>query len=157
MIGFLYDHADNSSIIGNAQALRGMRAQFQREFDTYRAITPSFSRLARQLMERQHWNSSIFKEKTLLDEATYSRIVNGEDKLWTLGTVMAFCVGYGVDKETGDRLLEAAGHTFGAHRKHRAYSFLLTGFQGKSIDDCNVFLESEGIAPLGSRPRKPRK
>jgi len=34
MTGFLYDHADNSSIIGNAQALRGMRAQFQKEFDT---------------------------------------------------------------------------------------------------------------------------
>jgi len=68
MASFLFDHADNS-IIDNAQALRGMRAQFQKEFETYREITPSFSRLACQLMERQHWNSSIFKEKTLLDEA----------------------------------------------------------------------------------------
>ena len=39
MTGFLYDHADGS-IIDNAQALRGMRAQFQNEFETYRAITP---------------------------------------------------------------------------------------------------------------------
>ena len=154
MTGFLYDHADNSSIIGNAQALRGMRAQFQKEFDTYRAISPSFSRLARQLMERQHWNSSSFRDKTLLDGSAFSRIMNGAEKHWSFETVMAICVGLGVDRQTADKLLEAAGHAFGAERKHRAYSFLLTGFQGKSIDECNAFLESEHISPLGSRQRQ---
>jgi len=145
------------SVIDDAEALRGKRAQFQKEFETYRAITPSFAAMARQLMERQHWNSSSFKDKTLLDDSTYSRIMNGSEKHWSLDTVIAICVGLGVDRQTADKLLEAAGYAFGAGRKHRAYSFLFTAFRGKSIDECNAFLESEGIRPLGNRPRKPRK
>ena len=138
-------------------AIPEMRTQFQNEFDTYRAITPSFSRLACQLMERQHWNSSRFRDRTLLDDSTYSRIMNGAEKHWTLETVMAICVGLCVDRLTADRLLAAAGHAFGAERKHCLYSFLLTGFRGKSIDECNAFLQSENIKPLGNRPRKLRQ
>jgi SSS family solute:Na+ symporter len=109
MPSFFLDHDDGVSVIDSAQALRGMRAQFQNEFETYRAITPSFARLARQLMERQHWNSSSFKDKTLLDGSAFSRIMSGAEKHWSFETVMAICVGLGVDRQTADKLLEAAG------------------------------------------------
>ncbi len=39
-------------------------------------------------------------------------------------------------------------------KKHDAYSFILSVMQGKDIDECNEFLESVGIEPLGTHTRE---
>ncbi|MDT8900240.1 ImmA/IrrE family metallo-endopeptidase [Anaeroselena agilis] len=149
-----FDADRNISVIDNAEELRRKQEEFEEQFADYRAITPTFAQLAADLMKRKRWNSVTFKEKTHLDDATYSRIVNNEEKEWSLRTVMAVCVGLGVNARTTDKLLAAAGHTLSTSREHQLFSFLLTSFEGQSIDECNTFLESMEIMPLGNRPRK---
>ena len=56
-----------------------------------------------------------------------------------------------------DRLFAAAGLAFNNSPEIFAYSFILTAMQGKSIDECNVFLESKGFKPLGNRLRREKK
>ena len=144
----------NLSVIDNAEALRKKQEDFEEQFAEYREITPTFGQLATGLMKRKHWNSVTFKEKTHLDDATYSRIINNEEKEWSLRTAMAVCVGLGINAQIADKLLAAAGHTLSTTREDQLFSFLLTSFEGKSIDECNTFLESMEITPLGNRPRK---
>lgn len=148
-----YDSDRNTSVIENAEELRKKQAEFEEQFAEYRAVTATFPQLVVGLMERKHWNSTIFKEKTHLDDATHSRIVNNQEKEWSLRTVMAICVGLGLNIMIANKLLAAAGHTLGTSREHQLFAFLLTSFEGKSIDECNTFLESMDIEPLGNRPR----
>ena len=113
-----------------------------------------FSEIVFELMKKRKWNSSIFKDLTLLDVATYSRIINQEDKKWKFETIVAVCVGLALNLRTAENLLASAGHTFGASKTHQAYKFLFTEFRGWPIDDCNAFLESLKLTPLGSSERK---
>lgn len=83
----------------------------------------------------------------------YSRIINGSEKLPGLRTVMAVCAGLGVDIRVASSILAAAGHTLGNSREHQLYYFLFTSFKGKSIDECNTFLKSMDVDPLGTRTR----
>ena len=143
-----------------------LQRRFFDEFEEFAAITPSFSKIAIGLMEREHWNSRIFKEKTLLDDATYSRIVGGEknknekDKKKgksnniSLRTVAAFCVGIGASVDIADKLFAAAGLAFHNSEERFAYRFVLREMPGCSIDTCNDFLESLGYEPLGNRSRE---
>jgi hypothetical protein len=149
-----FDVDRNISVIDNAEELCRKQNEFKEQFAEYRAITPTFAQLAVGLMKLKHWNSVTFKEKTHLDDATHSRIVNRAEKEWSLRTVMAVCVGLGVNAQIADKLLAAAGHTLSASREHQLFSFLLTSLEGKSIDECNTFLESMEITPLGNRSRK---
>ena len=149
-----YDTEKNISIIDNAEALQRKQQEFEEQFTDYRSIAFTFPEFVSELMKRKHWNSVTFKERTHLDDATYSRIINNEEKEWSLRTVMAVCIGLGVNKQINDRLLSAAGYTLGVSREHQVYSFLLSSFEGKSIDECNAFLESMEMTPLGNRARK---
>jgi hypothetical protein len=95
-------------------------------------------------MAHNHWNSTIFQSETLLGAAAYSILNNSTDKYdgkpWDFRTVMAICVGLGVDQLTANRLLAAAGLTFGTSREHQAYAYILSSFHGASIDEVNTFL-----------------
>jgi len=128
---------------------------FKEQCNSYRALSRSFAQLATDIIRMKKWNVEIFKNKTNLDKATYSRIVNDEDinRKWSLRTVMAFCVGAGIGLELARTLLSAAGFSLGGSDEHCAYRFLLSNYCGKSIDDCNEFLERHGIEPLGGRTR----
>jgi len=99
-----YDVDRNISVIDNAEELRRKQEEFKEQFADFRAITPTFAHLAADMMKRKRWNSVTFKEKTYLDDATYSRIVNKEEKEWSLRTVMAMCVGLGVNVRAADKL-----------------------------------------------------
>ena len=150
-----YEDEASSSIIDNAEALRKLRDAFDTEFSNQQAITHTFAQTAKTLMARKKWNSVIFKEKTLLDDSMYSRIISNSERLPSLRTAVAICVGLGVDAITANRMLALAGHSFGQTKEHQAYCYLFSALHGKSIDECNAFLESVSVAPLGNRERKP--
>lgn len=137
--------------------LKRISESFAVEFADFEADTPTFWEHARALMYRRRWNSTIFKEKTLLDKSTYSRVVNGSDILPTIRTAMAICVGLGLEIQTAGTLLALAGHTFSANKEGQAYKQLFTRMRGYPIDVCNDFLVFHGIAPLGNQERAPRK
>ena len=148
-----YEDGANYSIIDNAEALLMLRENFDTQYASHLAITQTFAETAKTLMERKKWNSVIFKEKTHLDDSMYSRLVNNSDRLPSLRTAVAICVGLGVDAITANKMLALAGHSFGQSKEHQAFCYLFSALHGKSIDECNAFLESMSIAPLGNSQR----
>ncbi|GHU52853.1 hypothetical protein AGMMS49975_09540 [Clostridia bacterium] len=149
-----YDGNANVSVIDNVAELQRRKAKFEAQFEDFKATSQSFSEIAIVYTQRKKWNSVKFKNMTLLDDSTYSKIVHKENKNWAIETIMAIAVGLGVTQETGLRMLAAAGHTFGISRTHRIYAFILSDFYGYPIDEVNEFLISEGEKPLGNKPRK---
>jgi hypothetical protein len=148
----------DGSVIDNAQELERKKNDFNARYEFYRATNKTFPELAATLMGLRHWNSTMFKEKTLLGDAEYSKLINKngtyDNKPWTLRTIMAICVGLGVDQLTGERMLSAAGLTFGASHEQQTYAYVLSSFHGASIDEVNTFLESVNVKPLGNLARK---
>ena len=142
---------NKKSLLDNIEKLQ---RRFEAEFEEFAAITPTFSKMAIEIMERNHWNSQIFKDKTLLDDTAYNRIMNNKAKNITIRTVAAFCVGICVSIELADKLFAAAGLTFNNSKQRFAYSYVLRTMPGCSIDECNDFLESIGFEALGNRSRE---
>jgi hypothetical protein len=147
-----YGDSVNTTIIDNAEELARKREEFQKSLQKHRRINKTFPELVILLMEDKHWNSVIFKEETMLGDAEYSKIINKKDKEWSLRTVMAICIGLQTDQLTAEQLAKSAGHTLnGSSKECCAYSFMLT--QHWTIDECNTFLESEEMKPLGNISR----
>jgi len=145
------------SVIDNMAVLKKLKESFETEYAEYIAVVPSFCQLVKGFMERRRWNSIVFKEKTLLGDAMYSRIVNNDIRSPSFHTVMTICVGLGLNVKMAEQLLNTAGYAFGVTEEFQVYHFILTSMNGYSIDECNTFLEHMGMEPLGSRHRAPRK
>ncbi|MDR2658006.1 MAG: hypothetical protein LBB86_09295 [Oscillospiraceae bacterium] len=144
----------NGGLLENQCALAKMRNSFSAQLEQSKDMLPTFEALVSIEMKRQKWDGVVFHDKTLLDQSLYSYIVGQKAKEWSLRTVVAICVGLGVNKDMADRLLTAAGFAFGATLRHRAYAFLFTNLQGYPIEDCSAFLVAEGLEPLGSRKQR---
>jgi hypothetical protein len=127
-----------------------LKARFEDQYADFESTTATFAELVVKRMRRLGWGSVDFRDSTMLSESTYSLLVNNADKCWAFLTVVAICVGLGVGKQDADRLLAAAGHSFGVSRKHQAYAFLFTesSLAGRSIVECNAFLEVMGVPVL---------
>ena len=135
----------------NADTLFMLQETFNTTYADHLAITQTFSQSLNQLMRHRKWNRSIFTEKTQLDGAMYSRIINNKLKNPTFHTVVTICASLGLSMTTTTKLLELAGYTFGTSEEHQIYSFLFSEMQGKSIDEMNEFLEFMSVRTLGSR------
>jgi len=152
-----FEADQNTSILDSAEELQRLQSKFDDEFNEYSAATPTFGQLAIPLIKKRGWNSAIFKELTHLDDSAYSRIINDKTENISLRTVAAFCVGIGASKTFADKLFAAAGLAFNNSPEMFAYSFILTAMHGRSMDECNAFLESKGFTPLGNRQRREKE
>lgn len=148
-----YDADRNIPVIDTAQELARKVAEFESQYTTHKIFTKTFWQRAQEIMAAKHWNSSVFSERTLLNEMTFSRVKNNFDSLPDVRTVMAICAGLDLDIGLTNELLSLAGHTLSNSREHQAYRFIITGYSGRSIHERNEFLESVDIAPLGSKQR----
>jgi hypothetical protein len=148
-----YDVDRNVSIVGNAEELQRKRAEFEAQYETHSELTPSFWKRAYEIMQVKKWNTSIFCEKTQLNEMVYSRAKNNNESLPDIRTCMAICAGLDLDMGMTTQLLALAGHTLSSTREHQAYGFIITAFKGKDINERNDFLESMNITALGSKTR----
>jgi hypothetical protein len=149
-----YEPDRNVSVIGNAEELRRKQEQFESDYETHRALTPTFWERAHEIMEAKHWNTTIFCEKTGLEAIVYSRIKNNPDSNPKIRTVISICAGLDLDINMTDELLGLAGHRLSISREDQALAFAITGFRGKPIEERSAFLESLDFAPLGSIQRK---
>ena len=150
-----YEDDASGSIIDNAEALLKLRDNFDTHYADQLSIAKTFAETAKTLMQHKKWNSVIFKEKTHLDDSMYSRIIKNNERPPSFRTAVAICVGLGVDAMTANKLISLAGYSFSLSKEHQAFSYLFSALHGKSIDECNAFLESVSIAPLGNRERQP--
>ena len=144
--------AGHITVIDNGDELCRQQKEFETEFEMYKKMNPTFTQIAKALMESKGWNSYIFKTHTHLDDSVYSRIINGNDKRrWSLHTIATFCFGIGASDYYITQMLTAAGHAFGAAREDRVYAYALNKYRGKSIDECNTFLDHMHVRRLGSQ------
>jgi hypothetical protein len=64
-------------------------------------------------------------------------------------------VGLGLDLNEMEEVLSLAGLAFKpTDRVDQAYKYLFTGMAGKSVDDCNEFLDTVDVTKLGTKQRK---
>ncbi|GHV47867.1 hypothetical protein FACS189499_06130 [Clostridia bacterium] len=138
----------------NAEMACKQNENFKKWRDKHRRSQYGFVDMATELMTEHHWNSITFKEKTLLDDVTYSRIKNKKPKNWKFQTIISVCFGLGTDLNTAAAMLQSEGYAFGKSPEHLAYAFVLDAMRGDSIDDCNAFLASINVPMLGNQRRK---
>ena len=150
-----YDGDKNISIIENAEELERKKEKFQKGYEGFRAVSQSFTftEKVNALMRQKRWNSTIFKENTLLGDSEHSKIKNNNDKAWSFRTIMAICVGLDVNQIVAQQLLDAAEESIGTTQERHAYMFALANYGG-DIFACNAFLDSVGVTPLGNRERR---
>ena len=149
-----YDASRNASVVAHASDLQAKRAEFEAQLEESKLLAKSFWQVAYELMEKKKWNASIFCDKTGLNQMVYSRAKNNEDSLPDVRTVISICAGLDLDIIVTNQLLALAGHTLTNSHEHRAYSFAITGYHGRSLQDRNEFLRSVNVDELGSKQRK---
>jgi transcriptional regulator with XRE-family HTH domain len=148
-----YERDQNiSSVLENIDELRQLHERFDSEYEEYLSITPSFGKLAKKIIEQKHLKNQDIIARSNLDQSTYSRLIN--DKVQPkLCTVAAFCFGIRSSKETSDKLFDSAGFAGSVSRDRFVYTFVLRVMKGRSIHECNAFLESKGVEIMGSQQR----
>ena len=105
-------------------------------------------------MEMKKWNTTIFCNATGLNEMVYSRAKNNDKSRPDVRTVISICAGLDLDIGMTNQLLGLAGHTLSNSREDQAYSFVITGYKGRSLNDRNEFLRSINVPELGSKQRR---
>ena len=147
-----YGGYENTSVVlGDAEELRGKLEKFRAQYAKHKALTKTFWQRAYEIMEANHWNSAIFRERTQLNEKTYRRAKSNYHSIPDIRTVIAICAGLDLDIFLTNELLGLAGHTLNNSLEHQAYGFVITGFHGKTIHERNEFLWALNIMPLGSK------
>lgn len=124
------------------------------ECEFARQHSESFSQIAFAHIKRMSFSKAMFEEKTLLSARTFDRIKSNELENPTIETVMAICIGLELGIEQGGPLLEIAGYKLGQSHLHRAYRKILSSFKGRSIYECDEFLEELGLQPICKRALK---
>ena len=146
-----YDDGKRTTAICDDEELQRSCEEFEAQYAVHKSLTKTFWQRAYEVMEAMHWNSTIFCNRTLLSEKTYSRLKNNTGADIDIRTVMAICVGLDLDISMTNKLLAYAGYVLNSSREHQAYIFIITRYRGKSIHERNKFLETLRLQPLGSR------
>lgn len=126
---------------------------FERQFKRAKAIHRTAPQLLWSYMEAEGWNTTIFEYRTNLDAMNYTRVQKPDYK-FTIRPLVAMGVGLRLDLSAMEEILTLAGLSFReGDKEQQAYKYLFTGMYGKSIDECNEFLEKVGVTTLGSKQR----
>ena len=145
---------DNSE---NRAALERTKAQIEHFIQDYEynyQLAQTANKRLWAHMQAQHWNATIFQEKTLLTEVDYSRVKN-ENHNFDLRSLTAMAVGLCLDTNEYKKVLELAGICLRqTNKEEMAYSFIIASLHRKPIEECNAFLEGLGYKPLGTQSRK---
>ena len=116
----------------------------------------SFCEKVNAYMERLHWYPDTFEARTGQSLDTYRRIARGDLATPRKSTVMALCVGLGLDYRMATDLLQSAGYALSSTEKtDTAYDYILLMHPGQGLDICNRELKARGVKPLGEKERKP--
>ena len=128
--------------------------EFERRFARSKKYHKTASQMLKDYMEDAHWNTSTFQSITQLDAMTYTRVQNDYKKFTMRPLItMGYCLG--LDVAEMEEVLSCAGLAFNPTKlEDQAYKYIFTAFPNRDIEECNVFLKSQGVALLGSQARK---
>lgn len=123
-----------------------IKSQFYNDFNMYNKHIKSFRELINEILDGE--TEGTFVNKTGLSYNMFSRIRTQIDKQNPpqRNTLMSVAVGYNLDYQLTDALLDSIGLSFIlSNPRDYAYQFLLTNCRGKSVDECNEILEQLGV------------
>jgi hypothetical protein len=139
---------------GSALPVRGY-AEFGGIRAEYRLhLAGTFCEKAAAYMKHYHWYTDDFQARTGLSNDIYSKIQTGKLKRPIKRIVVSVCVGLALDYRMATDLLHCAGCSLVLNDPlDAAYDYILSDMRGDTIDACNIFLEEQGLPPLGTQER----
>lgn len=122
-----------------------MEAEFEEGYKIMCAINEPFHKKMDTIFKMKKITSYTFVEKTKLNRQYYSKF-RAEGYIPRMDTFISMCMGLNLDLPTAESLLASMRLGFDkTDRRHCAYMFLLTHYQGLCIDDCNKILRKLGF------------
>ena len=83
----------NDEIKNNLENLKIQAQIFAEEYEINREDKPIFSEFVLELMDRKKWDRPIFKDRTLLSDSAYTRLISKKKRQWEHHIVIAIAVG----------------------------------------------------------------
>ena len=146
---------EKSSFDANTQntELFNKAKDFEAKFKRSRSAHKTATEQLWEYIQEAHWNSAIFVSRTGLDAMHFTRVQKPDHK-FTLRPLVAMGVGLQLDLNEMEEVLSLAGLSFNpTSLEDQAYKYLFTGMYGKTVDECNEFLEKIGVPILGTQQR----
>lgn len=109
-----------------------------------------FCQRVMSFVKYRKWYPEDFIENTGLDVNTYSKLKNGRVKRPDMRTLIAVFVGLRLPLPIVEDLLRSAGMAFTQSKSDRAYRYVILTMNGATIEECNAFLQEQGVPLLGS-------
>lgn len=122
--------------------------------EVLKTLPMSFSGALDKLIDWTGMKEEELVENSKLSEKTIQRLRNHEPDNVTIETLTQLCLGMQLPPQLSSRLIQAAGKSFMMTEQHLMYQFLLNSCYTCTIDECNAYLESQGMTPFGRKPRK---
>ncbi|MDR1542001.1 MAG: ImmA/IrrE family metallo-endopeptidase [Clostridiales bacterium] len=156
-----YPNVQNDTVFDNAKAkeqaqqkaFENIRDEFGQYMTSRQAIAPAttFWERVEQIRQAKSFSKNKFKTLSGLDDQTVSRLGKG-DKV-TMRNGIAACFGLDLDATEAKELLSLAQLALGKDKESLAYEYVLSTFQGCSLDERNDVLHTLGIGSIGVRSK----
>ena len=88
------------------------RKQLEDEFKEYKAIMPTFCKVAYAFMKRAKWNYKDFEDITGIDHSYFYAIKNEVLEYIEFETVLKICIGLELKADERNELLRLSGHLY---------------------------------------------
>lgn len=151
--GIPYEEQDSFESTAQNTELYNKAADFEKRFCRTKSLHQTANERLWQYMQDEHWNSSIFQSKTKLDAMNYTRVQKPDHK-FKIEQLVAMGVGLALTAQEMQEVLQLSGSCFcPTDHSQQAYAFLFSAYSGKNIDECNAFLKTVDVPPLGSQQR----
>ena len=113
----------------------------------------SFSGSLKSHMKRKGYTEELLAQESWISVSTIKQYRQKEDKEKTLKTVTALCIGMHLHPWLTEDLLRKAGIVPKATKLDGAYRFLYTAHYKDKIEDCNIYLKSQGLPEFTMREK----
>lgn len=121
-----------------------MKEEFEESYKILCAVNAPFYENMKKIFEIKEMNVNKFVERTHLHKRFYKDFTK-EGYIPRMDTFISMCMGLNLDLATAESLLASMRLGFDkTDRRHCAYMFLLTRYQGLGIEDCNGILRDLG-------------
>ena len=156
-----YPNVQNDTVYDTAKAreqaqqkaFENVREEFGRFMASKQAINPAttFWDRVEQIREAKGFSKNKFKALSGMDDQTVSRL--GKGGKVTMRNGIAACFGLDLDVSEAKELLALAQLALGKDKESLAYEYVLSMFQGCSLDERNDVLQALGVEIIGVRSK----
>lgn len=156
-----YPNVQNDTVYDNAKAkelaqlkaFENVREEFGRYVTSRQAVAlaTTFWERVEQIREAKGFSKNKFKSLSGMDDQTVSRL--GKGGTVTMRNGIAACFGLDLDVSEAKDVLSLAKLALGKDKESLAYEYVLSTFQGCSLDERNDVLQTLGVEPIGVRTK----